>query len=246
MSKAIFTGMHGTVAPVVAKTFESHGIEVVSYDRERVTVDQPIVIKTFLQTEQPDYFLHFAMGSPEWANLLASLCQSLGIYFVYISTVSVYDGNLPGPYTIDSIADAKDSYGSYKRSSEVMVLDANPKSYILRLSWQIGVSPGSNQMIDFLKKEMDQKGVVHASSKWYPSATFIQDTAASIYDIITRLKPDIYLINANDRYSFYDIVSYLKTIHPWIHVKESTDFVQDMRMIDDRVIVKKLSSYIHH
>ncbi len=245
MKKAIFTGMHGTVAPVVAKTFESHDFDIITYDRELVPVDQPQVIENFLLTHQPDIFLHFAMGSPEWAKTLALLCMHLNIVFVYISTVSVYDAKITGPYTVDTIADAQDSYGSYKRNCEKLVLDTNPKSYILRLSWQIGKEPGSNQMIDYLKKEMDQKGAVTASSKWFPSATFITDTAEAIYHIVTRFSPDLYLLNSNDRYSFYDIVNYLKTIHPWIEVKESQDFNADMRMIDDRVPIKKLSNYIH-
>lgn len=245
MKKAIFTGMHGTVAPVVAKTFESYGITTITYDRELVPVDQPQVIENFLLTHQPDILLHFAMGSPEWAKTLANLCAELNIVFVYISTVSVYDAKTAGPYAVNTIADAKDQYGSYKRQSEILVLEANPLSYILRLSWQIGDAPGSNQMIDFLKKEMDQKGVIFASSKWYPSVTFITDTADMIYYIVTTQSPDLYLLNSNDQYSFYDIVTHLKTIHPWIDVKESQDFVADMRMIDDRVPIRKLSSYIH-
>ncbi|RJX26697.1 MAG: epimerase [Acholeplasma sp.] len=245
MKKAIFTGMHGTVAPVVAKTFISNGVQVITYDRELVPVDQPLVIEAFLKTQQPDIFLHFAMGSPEWAKTLALLCLRLDIVFVYISTVSVYDGSIQGPYKIDTPADAKDNYGSYKRQSEILVHEANPKSYILRLSWQIGDAPGSNQMIDFLKKEMDQKGVVTASSKWYPSATFTVDTAEAIYHILSKLSPDLYLINSNDQFSFFDIVTYLQTIHPWIKVLETQDFIADMRMVDSRILVRKLSSYIH-
>lgn len=245
MKKAIFTGMHGTVAPVVAKTFESHGVSVLPYDRELVPVDQPQVIENFLLTHQPDIVLHFAMGSPDWAKTLATLCAKLYIVFVYISTVSVYDAKAIGPYTVNTPADAKDNYGSYKRQSEILVQEANPLSYILRLSWQIGEAPGSNQMIDFLKKEMDQKGVVFASSRWYPSATFITDTADAIYHIVTSFSPDLYLLNSNDKFTFFDIVTYLKTIHPWIVVKESQEFTADMRMMDDRVPIQKLSSYIH-
>jgi dTDP-4-dehydrorhamnose reductase len=239
--KAIFTGLNGTVAPEVAKYFRSRGIEVIQYDRNVIPVDNAFEIEAFLKLHQPKMFLHFAMGTPEWAGLLAKLTFKLKIKFIYISTVSVYSGKQKGPITIDTLPDAEDNYGKYKRVSEETVLNHNKDAYILRIGWQIGIKPGSNNMIDYLYKEMEKSSVIKASSKWYPSCSFMEDTASGIYDAITNHKEGIYLINSNDHFSFFEIVNHLSKIHPTIKVLEQKDFIQDIRMIDNRIKIKKLS-----
>ena len=239
--KAIFTGLNGTVAPEVSKYFKSKGIEVIQYDRNVIPVDNEFEIESFLKLHQPDFFLHFAMGTPEWAGLLAKLTKKLKIKFIYISTVSVYSGKSKGPITLDTLPDAEDNYGKYKRVSEDTVLKNNNESYILRIGWQIGMKPGSNNMIDYLYKEMEKNDVVKASNKWYPSCSFMEDTAKGIFDAITNHPNGIYLINSNDTFSFYEIVTYLSKIHPIIKVAERKDFIQDIRMVDNRIQIQKLS-----
>jgi len=239
--KALFTGLNGTVAPAVANYFKKQGFQIIPYDRSVIPVDQPLEIENFINLHRPDIILHFAMGSPEWASTLASIAKSKGIKFVYISTVSVYGPHTPGPITTETIPDAQDQYGQYKIASEKAVLNVNQEAYILRLGWQIGTSPGSNNMIDYLDQQMKQKGLVPASKNWYPSCSFLEDTAESIYDTVHRLPPDTYLINSNDRYHFYDIVSSLSIIHPSFKVVEQNEFIQNNQMIDDRVHIKKLS-----
>jgi dTDP-4-dehydrorhamnose reductase len=239
--KAIFTGLNGTVAPEVAKYFRAKGVEVIQYDRNVIPVDNEFEIEAFLKLHQPELFLHFAMGTPEWAGLLAKLTKKLKIKFIYISTVSVYSGKSKGPITIKTNPDAEDNYGKYKRISEDAVLKNNEHAYILRIGWQIGMKPGSNNMIDYLYKEMEKSNVIKASSKWYPSCSFMEDTATGIYDAITNHSEGTYLINSNDKFSFYEIVTYLSKIHPTIKVLEQKDFIQDIRMVDERIKIKKLS-----
>ena len=239
--KAIFTGLNGTVAPEVAKYFRSKKVEVIQYDRNVIPVDNEYEIESFLKLHQPDLFLHFAMGTPEWAGLLAKLSKKLKIKFVFISTVSVYSGKSKGPITLSTTPDAEDNYGKYKRVSEDKVLENNKDAYILRIGWQIGIQPGTNNMIDYLYKEMDKNGEIKASSKWYPSCSFMEDTAAGIFDAIQNHSNGTYLINSNDSFSFYEIVSNLKKIHPNFKVTEQRDFIQDIRMIDERIHIKKLS-----
>ncbi|MDO9630016.1 MAG: sugar nucleotide-binding protein [Acholeplasmataceae bacterium] len=239
--KAIFTGLNGTVAPEVAKLFKTKGVEVVQYDRNVIPVDNEFEIEGFLKLHKPNLFLHFATGTPEWAGILAKLAKKLGIRFVYISTVSVYSGKSKGPIILSTVPDAEDNYGKYKRTSEEIVLKHNPDSYILRLGWQIGVNPGSNHMIDYLYKEMDKNKVIKASSKWYPSCSFMEDTALGIFDAVSNHPSGTYLINSNDSFSFYQIVSYLAKLHPILKVEERNDFIQDIRMVDARIKITKLS-----
>ena len=240
--KSLFTGLNGTIAPVVASYFKEHGYEIIAYDRTKISTTDFLEIEKFIKNCKPDIILHFAMGDPEWSGILAKISKNFNIKFIYISTVSVYDSSHRGPFTIHDLPDAIDDYGKYKRISEKKVMDENQDAYILRLGWQIGTKPGSNNMIDYLTKQMVEQGVIKASSKWYPSCSFLEDTAQSIYEIVHTLPHDTYLLNSNTAYTFFEIVVELTKLHPSFVVEETTDFIQDFRMFDERVPIRKLRS----
>ncbi len=243
---AIFTGMNGTVAPVVANYFSEHGYQIVSYDRNRVSTENKEEIERFILETKPMFLLHFAMGSPDWTKLLSMICSKHQIQFVYISTVSVFSNENRGPHSIQSIPDAEDDYGRYKRLSESIVMKNHSNPYIIRLGWQIGYGKGQNQMIDFLYRKMAEEGEIKASSLWYPATSFLKDTAAAIYQIIHELNPGLYHINSNDQYTFYDIAKQLSKQYPEFIVVETKDFSADHRMIDDRAKIRKLSEIFKH
>lgn len=238
--KALFTGMNGTVAPAVATYFKEKGYEIISYDRNSISTINVDEIDQFIQKAKIDMLLHFAMGSFEWTAMLATVCKKRSIPFVFISTVSVFSNQNRGPYTVDSIPDASDEYGSYKRKSEQIVMLNNPQAYIIRLGWQIGNSRGKNQMIDFLYQQMDKQGFISASSLWYPSVSFLEDSASAIYQIIKNLPAGLYHVNSNESYTFFDIVTRLTRIYPEFVVKENKEFDADHRMVDGRVHIKTL------
>lgn len=238
--KALFTGMNGTVAPVVAAYFKEKGHEMIIYDRDKVSTTHFDQVESFIRQEDIDVLLHFAMGSYEWTSMLAKICKSLSIKFVFISTVSVFSNNQRGPYTIDSIPDATDEYGLYKRNSEALVISNNPQAYIIRLGWQIGQSRGKNQMIEYLYQQMDKQGYISASSKWYPSVSFLEDTASAIYQIIKTLPTGLYHVNSNVSSTFFEIVTQLRSLHPEFVIHENQEFDADHRMVDDRVNIRTL------
>jgi len=242
--RVILTGMNGTVAPPVADYFAKQGFDIITYDRDRISTENSDEIEDFLQKQKADLFLHFAMGSYQWTSILASLCYKLNISFAFISTVSVFSNQHRGPFTVDDIPDAQDDYGFYKRESERLVKQYNTHAYIIRLGWQIGVGKGKNQMIDYLYKQMEQQGFISASSLWYPSVSFLSDTAKAIYQITQKLPVGLYHVNSNESHTFYEIVTYLKNIYPEFIVKESKEFNADHRMIDHRVDIRKLSEII--
>lgn len=232
--KIIFTGLNGTVAPVVADHFKQKGHTIVQYKREVVGVDDPERIETFIRTEAPDMLMHFATGPAEWSEHLASITKRLNVKFVFISTVSVFGDSQTGPFTPDIEPEPSDEYGRYKYNSERMVLTANDSAWIIRLGWQIGRYPGTNNMIDFLDKKMKEKGRIKASKAFYPAASFMEDTARGIEQAINQA-PDIYHIDSNKSKSFYEIVETLKETHPFIVLKEGSNPEKDIRMRDARI-----------
>ena len=241
----VFTGMNGTVAPAVAKVFEANGIRVIPYDRSKVSIDNKSEIRNFLVASQADAVLHFATGPIEWSERLAKLTNELSIRFVYISTISVFDGKVtPAPYYPNTPPSATDDYGKYKADSERHVQTINPNASIYRLAWQITDRTDNNGMLRFLKEQMDRQGEVRASRSYYPSAAFLTDTADAVYYAYQHLPSGIYHFNSNDDLSFYEIIELLQRQHSWIVLNDKAKFSRDHRMLDDRIPIKKLRDYV--
>ena len=236
--KAIITGTNGTVAPVVANYFEENNIEVIKWNRSKISTEDEAIVRDFIESVNPDMILHIGMGSPDFAELLAKICNEKSIKFLFTSTVSVFSEFSSGPYDITSTPDAEDDYGKYKILCEEKINSVNKNAYIVRLGWQIGTQAGSNNMIDFLEKNHTEHGTITASNLWYPSSSFITDTAKGLYNIITTKPSGLYLLNGNKDKTFYDIVNSLNKIHGnrWTVLKGEIPN-RDDRMFDDRVIV---------
>lgn len=232
--RVIITGMNGTVAPYAAKELMACGHTVIPWDRRAVPTDSLLKTREFLLREQAEYVLHIAMGPEQWARDMAQVCAQHGIGFLFTSTVDVLSDKNSGPYTPKDEPFSVTDYGKYKIRCEEMIKSVNPDARIVRLGWQIGREPGSNNMVDFLSKQMRDNGVIRAGRYWYPSCSYLRDTSEALLTAM-GLPPDTYLFNANVNMSFYEIVQTLQKEHPDFLVEESDVLVRDDRMIDMRL-----------
>ncbi|MFP4362846.1 MAG: sugar nucleotide-binding protein, partial [Spirochaetia bacterium] len=176
----------------------------------------------------------------EWTSELAWISRVLDIQFVYTSSVMVFSQQTEGPFTIFSKPDCSQGYGYEKRLAEERVFYQNPQSIVCRLGWQIDTKAGSNNMIDFLEKQMQYNGHIRASTKWYPACSFLEDTVKAMYSIL-MMRPGLYQINSNEKWSFYEIVNALKErLKKNWKVSPSEDLIYDQRMLDERVDIPSL------
>lgn len=237
--RAIVTGSHGAVAPFFIRELESRGIEVVIFDRSKTDILDYDQVYNFIKESECSLFFHFATGELRWVSNITRACANLNVKVIYISTVSVFSEQGTGPYTLDSVPDSNDGYGIYKIQAEKIVKEYGNRLTV-RLGWQIGYEEGSNNMMDFLIKQHRNRGFIGASSIWYPSCSFLPDTAKTVVDLALTEK-GLYLVNANDKYNFYEIVCGLNKMFNmnWNVVVEDS-FGRDDRMIDERVNIKKL------
>ena len=90
-------------------------------------------------------------------------------------------------------------------------------------------------MFDFLERSMAEKGFIEASEKWYPSCSFLEDTAEALYDIVLHFPSDLYLLNSNKRSTFYDIVRAIDRGNNRWKVTPGSSPNRDDRMFDERV-----------
>lgn len=244
----ILTGSNGTIGKALKKHFEANGFSVIPWNREKVPIDNYFVMEKFIKTIQPIALIHLAaitsfepekrkdawLVNYEWPSEIAWICMIHKIKFIFTSTAMVFSHLQKGPFTIDSVPDANNGYGYEKRMAEERVMSQNPESVILRLGWQIALE-GHNSMIRFLENEMNEKGFIEASTNWFPSCSFLEDTI-EIFRQSLNFEPGIYMLNANEKLSFFEIACFLneKFHKSWI-IKPVESPVLDQRMEEKRL-----------
>jgi dTDP-4-dehydrorhamnose reductase len=251
---ALITGSSGTVGSVLAQQVRVLGGSAVGWDRHMAPPGNWDAARHLVETVRPSVIFHTAVPSrpsgmenegwivnEKWTADLAALARDHDVPFVYTSTVMVFTNAMEGPLTPDKEPDETTGYGFGKLCGERAARAANPNVRIARLGWQIGQSAGSNNMIDFLEREFATSGAVHASTRWLPATSFLEDTADALIEIST-LAPGHYHVGSNDQWSFHEIVCALNKIHGnrW-KVVATEDFVCDQRLMDPRLRLRPIA-----
>lgn len=240
--KVLVTGMNGTVAPALGRALEAKGHAVTGWNRSEVPPDDAMAVRRFIDAIRPDWFCHVALGSPDWAELVAATSAERGIGFLFTGSVSVFSASQIGPFSIDDVPEPKDDYGRYKLVCEQRIRRVNPGARVARLGWQIGSAPGSNNMIDYLHRHHVADGHVEASRNWFPSCAMLDDTAESLVDILESQPAGLYHLEGNPGLSFLEVAESLNRMrgHPWTIVPADAP-VMNNRMRDDRVRVRPIT-----
>jgi dTDP-4-dehydrorhamnose reductase len=241
--KVLVTGIKGTVAPAVAAELRANGHEVVAWDRATMPNGTRDDVRRIFDTVTPDAVMHFAMGATDWAEWLAAECRDRGWRHLHTSSVSVYGGNQFGPFAVDDTPEPDDDYGRYKLEGEQRVRESNPDSAIYRIGWQIGDAPGSNNMVDFFDREVREHGVLRASTRWYPGASRLVDTAECLVRHFAAGDRGLYHVDGNPGLNLYEIalLTRARLGADW-EVEPVEGFERNHRMIDPRIQVRSLDA----
>jgi dTDP-4-dehydrorhamnose reductase len=246
--KIAVTGSHGTLGSALVPHLTGQGHDVVRWNRDQVPITDYWAMEEFLRSQGVQALFHLAVpsqptGTPneswtvnyQWTSELAWICKELGIVFVYVSTVMVFSPQKKGPFTVDTQPDAGDGYGMEKRLAEERVFHQNPASRVLRLGWQIGGAPGSNNMVDFLDEQFASGGLVACSTQWLPACSFLEDTVPVLASMVDR-DPGLYQFDTNQKWNFYQIAFALnKALNKGWKITATDTFVFDQRMVDPRM-----------
>ena len=239
--KAIVTGMNGTVAPVLAHTLTGVGHTVVPWNRALVPTDNQQTVHDFIRHERPDWFFHVATGSPDWASWVAQACAAHGVRLLFTSSVSVFSADQHGPLSVKTVPQPGDEYGRYKLECERRVQAHRPEALVVRLGWQIGLTPGGNHMVDHLHRTFQTAGQIEASTEWFQACSFLDDTAAALVHLMTSGAPGAYHLDGNPGLSFFEVVTGLKHLlgATW-QIVPSGQPVQNNLLVDERVRVRSI------
>jgi dTDP-4-dehydrorhamnose reductase len=209
IASTLLTGMHGTVAPILAAELRSRGGETLAWDRSAVDPEDSRAIADFIRSSRASALVHCGMGSPLWAERMAACCADLGIPFLYTSSVSVFGSHQVGPFDPDAVPEPTDDYGRYKFECERRVRAAHTEAAVVRLGWQIALRTGGNQMVDHLARQHAEKGHIDASTQWYQACSFLDDTARVLADLLEGGATGLYHLDGNPGWSFHQIVGEL-------------------------------------
>lgn len=99
-------------------------------------------------------------------------------------------------------------------------------------------------MLDHIEKQIAEHGKLSASRKWLPACSFLPDTAAALLRL-AAMPGDIYLLDSNEQWNYYEIALALKEAHDkdW-PIEATDDFIYDQRMIDLRSQMPPLSEHL--
>jgi dTDP-4-dehydrorhamnose reductase len=256
--KVLVTGAGGTIGKVLCGLLEQRSIEVISWNRNRIPLEEYQVMEDYVKDVQPDILFHLAFASKltgienetwkinyEWPGELAWITRQLQVKFVFTSSNLVFSNRQFGPFDTASKPDAESGYGYEKRMAEERVRAQNPDALIARLGWQIGHAAGSNNMIDYLQRQMDESGIIRANVNWKPACSFLDDTCSQLIDLAADCPPSLYQLDANEHWNFFEIATALNKLHsnPW-KVEAVSGEIMDNRMTDARLQLPSLINYL--
>ena len=130
----------------------------------------------------------------EAAGNLARLCKQYNSQLIHISTDYVFNGNSPVPYKETDAPSPVSVYGTSKLKGELLVLQNNPSSIIIRTSWLY--SSFGNNFVKTMLRLMKEKESINVVNDQFGCPTYAADLATAILQMISSGKaprmPGIY------------------------------------------------------
>ena len=128
----------------------------------------------------------------EGPRFLAEAATRAGAEFIHFSTQYAFDGEPIGraPYTIKDEPRPINMYGKTKVASEQAVVDACPRSYIVRTSWVYG--SGKDSFLCTAHKDLRAGKRVRAIVDIWSSTTYVEDLIERVLQILKKRRYGIY------------------------------------------------------
>jgi len=149
--KVLVTGANGQLAHAFKDQLANKSLQAFFLTKDELDITNLDSVKSCFKIIKPDYVINCAaftnvdlaeserklalMVNSEGAGNLAKVSNHFGRTLIHISTDYVFDGLLNKPYKESDNTNPINFYGETKLIGEEQVLQYNPNSIILRVSW---------------------------------------------------------------------------------------------------------------
>ena len=197
--RILVTGVKGQLGYDCVKELKSRGYDdVLGIDIVDLDITDEKAVHAYVANYKPDVIMHnaawtavdkaeefkdkvYAVNSlgPKY---LAEAAAEVGAKIVYISTDYVFPGTGDKPYEPDDPTGPSSVYGSTKLEGEKFVKSANPKHFIVRISWVFGKN--GNNFIKTMLRLAETKTELSVIRDQIGSPTYTVDLARLLVDMI--------------------------------------------------------------
>jgi dTDP-4-dehydrorhamnose reductase len=227
--KILVTGAAGMLGSALCPMLKERGYAV--YATDIVTSDEAVqlldvrrleMVRSMVDEVKPDMVMHLAAETDvdgcelhaDQAYLtntigtqnVALICQKHDVEMVYISTLGVFDGNKPAPYTEFDSPNPVNVYGSSKLEGERIVDRLLRKYYIVRAGWMMGGGPRKDKkFVAKIIKLMDTNRSLRVVNDKIGSPTYTEDLSRSLAELIQTGYYGLYHCTNKGCTSRYDV-----------------------------------------
>jgi dTDP-4-dehydrorhamnose reductase len=202
INKILVTGANGQLGWELTQLAASYPMyEFIFADKSMFDLSKPELFESVILQWAPQAIINTAAYTAvdkaeteqDLANLInatavAELARIAGendILFITFSTDYVFNGNATSPYLTDTIIDPVNFYGTTKAQGELMALDVNPNTIIIRTSWVF--SSHGNNFVKTMMRLMKERTTLNVVSDQIGRPTYAKDLAIATIKIVNEV-----------------------------------------------------------
>ncbi|KUY31196.1 dTDP-4-dehydrorhamnose reductase [Elizabethkingia ursingii] len=224
MEKILVTGGNGQLGNCLKKLEEQYSnYEFLFTSSSELDITNEDSVKKVFEDFQPQYCINasayttvdlaetekekaYAVNAYGVENLAKASADNNAV-FIHVSTDYVFDGITNLAYTEDDFTDPIGVYGNSKREGEILALEANPNTIILRTSWLY--SEFNKNFVKTMLHLFSTKEELGIVADQYGQPTNAADLAEAIMVIISTPKKifGIYHFSNYGETTWYDFAS---------------------------------------
>ena len=214
--KIVITGSNGMLGYDLVQRLKRR-FEVIGIDIENFDIVHKNVVD-YLLRQKPDFVFHLAAYTDvdkaerdrkmaynvnvSGTKNIVTVCKTLDVPLVFISTDYVFDGWKEIPYTEKDRPNPLNFYGETKREGEKIITAMLKKYFIVRTSWLFGKNGKS--FVKTINSLAQKKESIEVVDDQYGSPTYTHDLAVSLKMFLTVKKYGVYHITNRNSCSWFD------------------------------------------
>ena len=219
--KVLVTGAEGMLGTDLCQVMEQEH-EVLPVGSNDMDVRDRDAVRKKTTDSDPDLVVHLAAltdvdrceREPKQAFLTNTIgtqnvvlaCQELDIPIVYVSTISVFDGTKPEPYTEFDQPNPRSYYSLSKYQAERIVRSLLQRYYIIRAGWMFGGGEKDKKFIARILTLARDRSEVRVVNDKFGSPTYTVDFARGIMALIATGQYGVYhMVNTGQPASRYAV-----------------------------------------